>query len=854
MPANLNMKTSSASHRPRTLVLAIGFSLLSAYAGQADAMFTLLHTFGPWAPDGAYPESTLVQGADGNFYGTSAGGGQFGAGNIFRVTPSGILSPIYVFTNGTDGAYPRAALTVGSDGNFYGTAAYGGTNGAGTVFKVSTNGAFTPLYSFQTNHIDGVQPEAALVQDSEGNFWGTTSIGGTNGDGTIFMITPTGLLTNLHTFTGSGADGSEPTAPLIAGLDGNFYGTTAYGGAHSEGTVFRITPQGVWTNLHSFSYSTNDGYLPWAALVLGNDGNFYGTTYGGGTHGYGTVFKMTPNGTLTILYSFYNSKSDGGQPYGALVQGNNGNFYGTTYGTANLFYSGTNSIGTVFEITPGGYLTTLYSFTNGLDGANPIAGLVMGTNGNFYGAAVEGGIIGSGGPFESYGRILGGTRGWGTIFTITQNGQFSHLFVFGGGSEGQNPGAGLIQANNGLFYGVTERGGTNDDGTIFQMSADGTETPLYSFTAGNDGAVPIAALTQGNDGNLYGTTYGGGVSNAGAIFKITPAGVLTPLHTFTNGMDGGNSFSPLIQGTDGNFYGIASAGGGKNGSGTVFQITPAGALTTLHTFTSSGNGGAYPTAGLVQGADGQFYGATQSGGTNDYGTIFKISASGTFTSLYSFTGGTDGANPSATLTLGGDGNFYGVCDDGDLANGNGTIFKMTASGVLTPLYSLNGTNDGGSPEAPLLLGTDGNFYGTTEFGGDNGCGTVFQITTNGIFATIHSFTYLENGPESYAALVQATNGNFYIACEGSSSSFNPGTIFRLTIPPVIQSMTWTGSAWNISWNGQTGQKYQLQWNDNLSPDGWINLGVPISGQGPTINGIDPNPSTDQGFYRVIAWP
>ncbi len=849
------MKTSFSSHRRRIFVLAGCFSLFSALAVRADAMFSLLHTFGPPAPVGAYPWSTLVQGADGNFYGTTITGGQFGSGNIFRVTPSGILTPIYDFTNGADGAYPRAALIVGGDGNFYGTTAYGGTNGVGTVFKASTNGAFTALYSFRTNHIDGQRPEAALLEGSDGNFYGTTSSGGTGGAGTVFKITASGVLTNLHDFTGSGADGSGPTDPLIVGPDGNFYGTTAFGGNHQGGgTVFRITPQGVWTNLHSFTNYTTDGSLPYAALVLGNDGNFYGTTYSGGIFGYGTVFMITADGTLTTLYSFSNG-SDGGQPYATLVRGNNGDFYGTTHGASNLF-PGTNSIGTIFEITPGGYLTTLYSFTNGLDGANPTAGLVLGADGSFYGAAEMGGIIGWGGPFQHYGRILGGTQGWGSIFTITQGGQFTALFAFGGGTEGQNPGAGLIQTTNGMFYGVTERGGTNDDGTVFQMSADGTVTPLYSFTAGNDGAVPIAPLMQGNDGDFYGTTYEGGISNAGAIFKITPAGILTTLHTFTNGLDGGNPYAPLIQGTDGNFYGTTSSGGGKNGYGTVFQITPAGALTPLHAFTNSGSGkgGTYPTAGLVQGADGQFYGTTHGGGTNGYGTIFKISSSGVLSYLYSFTGTNDGAGPSATLTQGGDGCFYGVCDDGTSSAGNGTIFTVTPAGVLTPLYSLNGTNDGRLPEAPLILGTDGKLYGTTESGGVNFYGTVFQITTNGIFTTLHSFTYLENGPESYAALMQATNGNFYIACEGSGYSFNPGTIFRLTVPPVMQSMTRTGSVWNLSWNGQTGQKYQLQWNTNLNPNGWISLGAPLLGQGPTISSMDANPAGSQRFYRVAALP
>lgn len=427
------------------------------------------------------------------------------------------------------------------------------------------------------------------------------------------------------------------------------------------------------------------------------------------------------------------------------------------------------------------------------------------------------------------------------------------MYAFGGGTEGQNPGAGLIQATNGLFYGVTERGGTNDDGTVFLMSPDGTVTTLYSFTAGNDGAVPLATLTQGSDGNLYGTTYEGGISNAGSIFQITPAGIVTTLHTFTGAADGGNPYAPLVQGTDGNFYGTASTGGGKNGYGTIFQITPAGGFTTLHTFTSSSHSGMFPTAGLIQGTDGQFYGATSSGGTNDSGTIFKISASGDFHLLYSFSGNNDGADPSA-LTVGNDGCFYGVCGTANSGNYAGTVFRITPSGVLTTLYSFDGTNNGGAPTAPLILGSDGKLYGTTEYGGDNSYGTVFQITTNGALTTLHSFVYWENGNESYAALVQATNGNIYITCEGSSFSFNPGTISRLTVPPVIQSMTWTGNAWNFSWNGQTGQKYKIQYNTNLNADGWINLGSPFAGQGPTLQGSDPNPADAQRFYRVTAWP
>jgi uncharacterized repeat protein (TIGR03803 family) len=834
--------------RLKSLVSPLCIFLLPALGVLADSPLTLLHTFAPLAPDGTFPWPSLIQGPDGNFYGTTIAGGPSDAGNLFQVTPSGVLTPIYSFTNGGDGGNTRGGLTLGTDGFFYGVATYAGSNGVGTVFRLATNGVFTLLYSFKTNGVDGAHPYAALVQGSNGDFYGTTESGGVGGGGIIFEITPGGALTILHSFTGSGTDGSEPFAPLIVAADGNIYGTTSYGGTRNSGTIFRMTPQGSWTNLHSFTYGS-DGALPWDALVQGTDGNFYGTTYEGGTYSYGTVFMITSAGVLTPLYSFSNGK-DGGYPYGALVQGPNGNFYGTSHGSST-FGAGTNSIGTIFEITSGGSLTTLYRFTNGLDGANPIAGLVLGTNGNLFGVAETGGVIGWGGPIGSGSRIVAGTLGWGTVFTVTPGGAFTPLCEFPGETEGANPGAGLIQATNGLLYGITERGGSNDDGTVFQMSMDGTVTTLYSFTAGNDGAVPAAALVQGNDGSFYGTTYGAGLSNAGSIFKITPAGALTTLHTFTNGTDGGRPLAAMIQGTNGNFYGTTTSGGGKNGSGTVFQITPAGTLTTLHTFTN-GNDGGSPTAALVQGADGSFYGAAQTGGTNDNGTIFKISTSGVFSTLYLFKGGVDGANPSATLTLGNDGNFYGVCSYGG-TTGNGNVFKITPAGVPTTLYSFTGTNDGGDPEAPLVLASDGKLYGTTLFAAA-AYGTIFQITTNGLFATLHSFTYLEVGPESYAAVVQAKNGNFYIANQGRGPNYNMGTILRLTVPPSIVSVTAAGGRRTITWSGETGQTYQLQFNTGLIPGGWIDLGNPIIAVGPLISANDSRVVGSQGFYRVVALP
>jgi uncharacterized repeat protein (TIGR03803 family) len=186
--------------------------------------------------------------------------------------------------------------------------------------------------------------------------------------------------------------------------------------------------------------------------------------------------------------------------------------------------------------------------------------------------------------------------------------------------------------------------------------------------------------------------------------------------------------------------------------------------------------------------------------------------------------------------------------------GYGTVFKITASGILTTLHSFTGNVDGGYPQAPLILGTDGKFYGTTPYGGTEGCGSVFQITTNGVLKTLHYFTYLEAGYQSYGALVQGTDGNLYIACEGGESGYGAGTILRLTVPPVFLSMGRAGGGRTFIWNGQTGQKYQLQYNASLSSPNWINLGNPVTGVGPVLSATDTSPSGTQGFYRIIALP
>ena len=341
-------------------------------------------------------------------------------------------------------------------------------------------------------------------------------------------------------------NGASPGYESLAqGLDGNLYGSTYYGGTNGYGTVFKITPSGTLTTLHIFVET--EGAHPNAALILARDGNFYGTTFDGGANHDGTVFKITASGTLTTLHSF--DFTDGFQPFGALVQATDGNFYGTTlYGGSNNICS--NNCGTIFKITSGGTVTTLHNFSS-TDGSVPV---------------------------------------------------------------------GLVQARDGNFYGTTFAGGANDDGTVFKITASGTLTTLHSFDS-TDGATPSATLVQGTDGNFYGTTELGGASNDGTVFKITRSGTLTTLHSFAGyPTDGTFPLAVLIQATDRRFYGTTLRGG-VNEFGTIFTITPAGALTMQHSFDSSGTG---PFGGLVQGTDGTFYGTTGSGGLSNDGTVFSL--------------------------------------------------------------------------------------------------------------------------------------------------------------------------------------------------------------------------------------
>jgi uncharacterized repeat protein (TIGR03803 family) len=423
----------------------------------------------------------------------------------------------------------------------------------------------------------------------------------------------------------SGTNGAPAPGGLLLGTDGNFYGMTSAGGLTNSscsqggcGTFFQLTPSGTLTTLYNFCSLTNcaDGSRP-VGLVQGTDGNFYGTTYFGGLNqvvgvcndGCGTVFQLTPGGVLTTLYNFCSlaNCADGGLP-GGLLQGTDGNFYGTNGFGGDTLSTCTDGCGTVFQLTPSGVLTTLYNFCTlvGCPGApySPGAGnLIQGTDGNFYGLTYHGGSV----------PCVDG--GCGTAFQLTPSGVYTTLYNFcslPNCADGQNP-LGMLQGADGNFYGATAGGGAA--GTVFQLTPGGVLTRLYNFCSladCADGAYPYSAPVMGADGNLYGTTEWGGVR---------------PGHAFKDNC----AFDWMKT---------------EIGCGTFYQLTLSGTLTTLHAFcngklnaTYCENDGANPRAGVVQAADGSFYGTTEGAieiaGVTRGATVFRwwnnVSLDPTFT-------------------------------------------------------------------------------------------------------------------------------------------------------------------------------------------------------------------------------
>jgi uncharacterized protein (TIGR03437 family) len=572
---------------PKPSSSTIGVTLTVTTIAQPVPTLSTLYRFcsQTGCADGGNPSAGLFQATNGDFYGTTTDSGANGQGTVFKITPSGTLTTLYSFCpqGGVpcpDGYFPQAELIQATNGDFYGTTTDGGANcapyGCGTVFKITPSGMLTTLYSFcsQSGCTDGWKPEAGLVQGTDGNFYGTTLLGGANcganGCGTVFKITPSGILTTLYSFCSQSgcSDGATPEA-LIQGSNGDFYGTTLTGGAPSVlplnentciggcGTIFKVTPSGTLTTLYSFcpqGASCADGYNP-MGLVQGTDGNLYGTTINGNAnHGGGTVFKITPSGTLTTLYSFcsqfvaYGTCADGGPPESALVQGTDGNFYGTT-----LF--------TIFKITPSGMLTTLINFCpqGGCPYSAGLSALTQATNGDFYGTTSGGGIIASG---------CNSGAGCGTIFEMSVGLVPS---ITSGGIVPVDSTVNTIQPGEWVsIYGTNLASSTVTWNGNFPTSLGGTSVTINGKAAYLSFVSPAQINVQAPDATAIGsvpvvvTTMGGTATSTVTLAQFAPSFLLLDsehvagiiLRSDGSGAYGGGTYD--IIGPTGNSLGYAT--------------------------------------------------------------------------------------------------------------------------------------------------------------------------------------------------------------------------------------------------------------------------------------------------------
>jgi len=925
---------------------------------------TILGTFNKM--DGAQP-TELLQAANGSFYGTTIEGGANGNGSIFQIDTNGTLTSLASFNYTNGGSLPFAGVVQTPDGNFFGTTYEGGTYGYGTVFQMSPSSVITTLYSF-TGMGDGGHPAAALTLGNDGNFYGTTAYGGTDGDGTVFRLAPNGALVSLVQF--DGYDGANPEAALVLGSDGNFYGTTENGGTNGMGAIFRLNinsptlqisgqpvDQDVFAGVNAVFSVAVIGNPPFSYQWKEDGTNLTdGAGISGSTNRVLTLFNVTP--ANTAVYSVLVSNAGNSvlsedavlgvivsppqitvQPVSQnLLVGGTAVFSVTAIGDVPLTYqwqkNGTNltdggqingsststlTITNLFETNSGTYsvivsnlvasvasadavltvvavsytgttVVALYSFTGGNDGGVP-NGLVLGSNGLLYGTTQNGGLYGD-----------------GTIFSLSTKGTLTTLVAFNG-TNGATPLASLAQGTNGLFYGTTELGGSNGAGTIFSMNTNGTVNSIYSFASNIDSIDPFTSLTQDAAGNFYGATENNAAPGDGNIFKMPPGGPPATLYSFTGGLNGTLPAGALALGKDGNLYGMTGTNAETtNIPGNVFKMTPGGVVTNLYSFTGGSNGFS-PVGQLVQGDDGNFYGVTRFNQIQNnlfLGTIFRITPGGALTTLYSLDGlvvYTDGAIPDAGLIQGSDGNFYGTTLEGyniDVNgaiynNSYGTVFRITPAGTLTTLTALNDSDDGAYPEAALAEGADGALYGTTTSGGAYGQGAIFKITftsapqintqpasqTNVVGGRVTFYVTVFGAPQLFyqwqqngtnltdgshvsgsAARVLTLNnitsaqaGTYSVIVSNALGSVtSSGALLTVEAVPIFQTAAQAGGTFAFTWTATPPQIYQVQATTNLSSGIWTNFGNAVTATNGIMGASEVIGTNRQKFYRVIMSP
>jgi uncharacterized repeat protein (TIGR03803 family) len=714
--------------------------LMLPLCATAQPVYEVLYEFPSPA---ARPLSGMVRHSNGLLYGVTADGGKFDNGTIFslRIHDDGSSELTTVadfplpslFRIGSD--FLLSGLVEGADGALYGTGDKG-------IYKVTVGGTLTLLHS-----IPGMgdrQLLQGLMLASDGNFYGTSVEGGDESMGAVFRMTPAGEVTTIYSFTLSDVTGADdhPLPTLVQGADGHLYGTTVAPVAFDSqgfGTIFKVTLDGTFTTLHRFD-TTSD--RP-GNLVRGSDGAFYGFSYNQGTQS-ATFFKVDTSGIPTPVASFTIAPANFSNP--RLVLGADGKFYGA---------HGPAGVGTLFSISTTGLVQPLNTIA--ASDVGPVGPLAQAANGRFYGETSR-----------------GGPRNLGRIFSIDAAGTLAIVQNFTG-PEGEMPYTAPVKAFDGNLY-LPTSGGALGFGTITRITPEGVVSVVHTFTQ-SEGISPVG-LTAASDGFLYGTTYTGGCTGHGTIFRMSVSGALTRLHCF-NGTQGRHPAGTLLASTDGFLYGTTVLGGALD-RGTAFRMSPAGAFTLLYSFGKTA-ATVYPVGALVQAPDGHLYGALAGPGEAVGGSVFRLTKAGALSLLRTFVA--EGTKPAARfqsgLTLGGDGNLYGsACcrwpKSFDIfPNGDGEIFRITPAGVFTSLYK---STSQFSMSAPIE-GRDGHLYGISFAPAPFLAASIYRLSKSGEYTLLREL----DATEAIGAMVEMENGVFY-GTAPRGAAVRRGVVFRLTVP------------------------------------------------------------------------
>ena len=821
--------------------------LLGMRALDAQVVYEQVHSFGASADSGAYPNATPLIGLDGRLYGSTLYGGSAGAGTLYRVERNGSDFVVLHNFSGFDGSRPIGGLAQDEAGVLYGAAAGGGYGTNGVVFKINPDGSdFAVIKELAADGSEGREPAGGLVRASNGVLYGATFSGGAYDGGTIFSVNTDGTeFTVLRELGDSPADARGPRCFLIEGSDGMLYGTTRYGGTEDAGTLFRITKFSFgYEVLKSFVPAT-EGQGPLAGVIEGRDGRLYGTLGEYGLGDAGAVYAINPDGTgFTILRSLV--PSEGAGILAGVCQTSDGMLY------VIASSEGANLKGSVMRFREdGSEFSVVQDFgTSPGSPSTGITALVEGSDGELY-----------------YTTALGGAFDDGTVARMQKDGSGLQILrsFSESGSAAITPREGVVVGKDGILYGTTVEGGINNLGTVYRIRADGSGYGVLRVLgqSQSDAALPVAGLIQASDGFLYGTATAGGTHGQGALFRVAPdAGGYAVVYSFRGKpADGAVPSTKLLEAKDGFLYGTTSYGGSSN-NGTIFRIRKDGTeYTVLRSFGGAPNDASNPNGDLLQTSEGLIYGVTYIGGSANLGTVFRLNPDGSgYSVVRSFTGALQTpANPWSGLIEGSDGRLYGT----SLATGGngGSVYSLAKDGTdLRVIVALPKAVDGGTrPLGRLVEDSTGQLWGICWLGGPANGGTVFKVAKDGSgYQVAHEFLGAPaDGFAPISSLAIFSDGVIY-GTTTSGGTLDFGSLFRISSSHAVHiegvSKQPDGPA-TVSISAVPGWLCQLEWTSEVRPSAWNSV---VTGRANAAGKLvlTDVAANDQAirFYRVRATP